>query len=96
LRRLNVSREARTDLVEIFLYIAKDNVGAARRMHSRIDATLRTIASQPGIGRARGELIPGIRSLASGNYVVYYREVKGGVRILRILHGARDIQQLFE
>ena len=96
MHRLSVSSEARTDLVEIFLYIAQDNVDAARRTHSRIQETLRTIAKQPGIGRAREELIPGIRSLASGNYVVYYREVKDSVRILRILHGARDIQQLFE
>lgn len=93
---LSVSSEARTDLVEIFLYIAQDSVDAARRTHSRIEETLRTIAHQPGIGRTRDELIPGIRSLASGSYVVYYREVDGGVRILRILHGARDIQQLFE
>jgi toxin ParE1/3/4 len=96
LHRLSVSREARTDLVEIFLYIARDSLDAARRMHSRFEETLQTIAKQPGIGRARDELTPGVRSLVSGNYIVYYREVNGGVRVLRILHGARDIRQLFE
>ncbi len=94
--RLIVSGEAKADLVEIFLYIAQDNLGAAHRTHSRFEETLRTIASQPKIGRARDELIPGVRSLASGNYVVYYREMKAAVRVLRILHGARDIQQLFQ
>jgi toxin ParE1/3/4 len=96
LPHLSVSREARADLVEIFLYIAQESLDAASRMHLRLEETLQTVAKQPRIGRARDELIPGIRSLASGNYVVYYREVKDGVRVLRILHGGRDIQQLFE
>jgi toxin ParE1/3/4 len=96
LGRLSVSREAKVDLVEIFLYIARDNLDAAHRTHSRLEEILRTIASQPKIGRTRDELIPGIRSLASDSHVVYYREVKGDIRVLRILHGARDIQQLFE
>ena len=95
MRRLSVSGEAKRDLVEIFVYVARDSLNAARRIHSRLQETLKVIASQPEIGRKRDELVPGIRSLVSGNYVVYYREVEGGVRVLRILHGARDIPQLF-
>ena len=93
--RLSVSPDAKDDLVEVFLFIAQDNPEAARRMHSRFQQTFLTIASQPSIGRSRDELALGIRSLAVGGYVIYYRKAGRVVRILRLLHGARDIERLF-
>jgi plasmid stabilization system protein ParE len=51
--RFNVSREARKDLSEIFVYIARDNVAAARRVLSLFHQKFRAIAAQPGIGRQR-------------------------------------------
>ena len=93
--RLSVSPDAKQDLVEVFLFIAQDNLEAARRMHSQFQQTFLTIASQPSIGRSRHELAPGIRSLAVGRYVIYYRKAGRVVRILRLLHGDRDIENLF-
>jgi toxin ParE1/3/4 len=79
----------------VFLFIAQDNLGAARRLQSQFQETFLTIAGQPSIGRSRDELAAGIRSLPVGEYVIYYRMVGRAVRILRLLHGARDIQKLF-
>jgi toxin ParE1/3/4 len=61
--RLRVSRKARRDLVEIFAYIAEDNIDAARRTNADLIATFATIGKQPGIGRERPDLDSGIRSL---------------------------------
>jgi toxin ParE1/3/4 len=93
--RLSVSPHAKQDLVEVFLFIAQDNLEAAQRMHSEFQQTFLTIAGQPSMGRSRDELAAGIRSLAVGKYVIYYRRVGRAVRILRLLHGARDIEKLF-
>ena len=93
--RLSVSPDAKQDLVEVFLFIAQDNLSAARRMHSQFHQTFLTIAGQPSIGRSRDELAAGIRSLAVGKYVIYYRRAGRAVRILRLLHGARDIEKLY-
>lgn len=30
------------------------------------------------------------------NYLIFYRPLDDGVEILRVLHGARDIQRIFE
>ncbi len=43
----------------------------------------------------RPELGEGIRSFPSGNYVIFYRTVEGGIEIMRVLHGARDIEKIF-
>jgi toxin ParE1/3/4 len=43
------------------------------------------------IGRPRDDIGPGIRSTVSGRYVIFFRRRLGGVDILRIIHGSRDI-----
>jgi plasmid stabilization system protein ParE len=31
-----------------------------------------------------------------GSYVIYYREMKTGIEIVRVIHGARDVAKVFE
>ncbi len=31
-----------------------------------------------------------------GSYLILYREITGGVEIVRVVHGARDLPDLFE
>jgi toxin ParE1/3/4 len=45
----------------------------------------------PGIGTSRPELGDGVRMLPHGRYLIFYREANEGIRIERIMHGARDI-----
>jgi toxin ParE1/3/4 len=37
-------------------------------------------------------LVLTLRSFPVGNYVIFYREVSEGIEIIRVLHGARDIE----
>jgi toxin ParE1/3/4 len=37
-----------------------------------------------------------LRSHPAGAYVIYYREMKSGIEIVRVLHGARDVPRAFE
>jgi len=30
------------------------------------------------------------RSFREGSYVIYYREIEGGIEFLRVVHGKRD------
>ena len=91
--RLSVSRQAKRDLAEIFLFIARDSIDAAGRMRGRLQECGQTIAKQPNIGREREEYGPGVRSLAAGNYVIFYKQART-VSIIRVLHGARDSRNL--
>jgi plasmid stabilization system protein ParE len=47
----------------------------------------------------KGTLMIGVRMLRIGrfpNHLVFYRLSKRGVEVLRIVHGSRDIESLFE
>lgn len=83
--------DADDDLLAIFVTIASDNEGAAERLIDRIRQSLWRLSHYPLSGRARPELGPSVRSLPVGRYVVLHRIEADRVLILRVLHGARDL-----
>lgn len=87
---------ARNDLVEIWDYIADDSEASADAFVDMIDQKLLSLASNPGIGIARGELAERLRSFPVGRYIIFYRPISEGVEIVRVLHGSRDIDALFQ
>ena len=84
------------DLVEIWSYIAEDSVTNADVFASRIDKTFRLLARRPGIGRARPDLYQNLRSFVISKYVVFYLPLENGIDVIRVLHGARDIETVFD
>ena|SRR5690242_13081619 len=96
MNRVRVTRDAKHDLDEIWLYVARDNIDAASRLLEELKDRFRIIASSPEIGRGRDELKLGLRSHPVGNYVIYYRSLRSHIFILRIVHGARDPRRLFQ
>ena len=80
---------------ETWDYIADDSLAAADRWVDRLDEQFRVLATQPMMGRARDELAPGVRSFPFGRYVVFYVPLDDGIDVVRVLHGARDIDAVF-
>jgi toxin ParE1/3/4 len=93
--RVERTGRARIDLLQVWTYIANDNLSAADRMLDRIDATCRLLAQQPRMGQSRPELAPEIRSFSVGNYVIFFRPLHDGIEVVRVLSGARDVDALF-
>ena len=85
-----LSALAEQDLEEIWSYVAEEAspITADRLIDGIIDR-FDLLAERPGMGRARPEFGPGVRSFVVETYIIYYRE-EGDVLIARILHGRRD------
>jgi len=60
-----------------------------------LDRKLQLLATQPMMGRARDELVHGLRSRPFGRYVIFYELLKDGIVVVRVLHGARDLDAQF-
>lgn len=99
--RFTVSPEAQKDLDQIHAHISGDNPDAADRVLEAALATFEALAKMPGMGRPRTFKHSGLSGLRSfraegfRNYLIFYRPAAAGVEIVRVLHGARDLDQLF-
>ena len=92
--RIVHSPAAEDDLLEIWVGLAANNVSAAERLMDDLDVATQILATQPLIGKARREFGPGIRSIPVSAYVIVYRPIMGGVELVRVVHGARDLERL--
>ncbi|WP_027134914.1 type II toxin-antitoxin system RelE/ParE family toxin [Geminicoccus roseus] len=88
------SRAAEADLAELADYIALDNPEAALRMIARIEQACRMLSDRPLLGRARPEIAADAHFWRVGRYLILYRPVADGVQVVRILHGARRLDDL--
>jgi toxin ParE1/3/4 len=92
--RLSIAPLAKDDLDSIWDYVAADNPSAADRLMASFRAKLLLLTQQPLLGEARNDIQPNLRCFPAGNYVVYYQFVERHVKVLRVLHGARDVKRL--
>ena len=96
-----LSPEALQDLDAIWLYIAQDNPSAADRLVEDAYQVCQRLAEHPELGPVRhfqNDDPPGIRFIVIPrfrNCLVFYRATGTAVEILRVLHGAQDIDDLF-
>ena len=95
MRTYRASRAARSDIDQIWDYIAQDNVEAADRWLSKLLALFEALAASPGIGHGRADLtrLP-LLFWALDSCLVVYRVVFDEVQIVAVTQGARDVSKL--
>jgi toxin ParE1/3/4 len=93
-----VSPQAEDDLDAIWLYVARESssVEVATRLIETITARFALLAVSPYLGRSRsGEFGHGVRSFPVGEYLILYIVEAEEVYVLRVVHGKRDLWELF-
>jgi toxin ParE1/3/4 len=97
MRKLLIKRQARVDLLDIWDYIAADNVTAANRVLQKLDAAMRGLADMPGKGHTRAEVRdPRYRFWTVYSYVIAYRYDDTTLTVVRVVHGRRNLGRLFK
>lgn len=94
--QVTFSPEARGDLLEIVDYLLKiAGRHTARKYDARIKRVIENLEDFPEIGPLRPEAGAGVRMLVVRPYLILYSQEPhtGEVLILRILHGARNIDE---
>lgn len=90
-----ISPLAEQDLEAIGDFIAQDNPQRALTFIAELRRHCTKIAASPKAFRPRPELGNDIRSCAYGNYVIFFQERPADLCIVRVLHGAMDIESRF-
>jgi toxin ParE1/3/4 len=94
--RVRKAARATADLDEIWLYIATDSISAADHLIDRITERSRALAEHPRLGVARPDIASDARMLTVGDYLILYRILGADVVIIRVVHGARRLEGLFD
>jgi toxin ParE1/3/4 len=95
--RLVWSPASETDLLQLWSYLATQaSIAAADEQIRKIRQSCEVLRDWPLSGPARDALIPGMRSVAVTPYVVFYRVAEDAVEVVRVLHGRRDIEAIFD
>ena len=90
--KVSLSPEADQDVDNIYLWIAAENMPAADQMMSDIiDFCFVSVADNPNIGRSYGR---SMRQALKRGYRIIYKITETEIQIVRILHPARDHQNI--
>jgi toxin ParE1/3/4 len=93
--RIQRTPRADLDLEELWFFIAQDDPAAADRWLDTLEEKIRLLADNPLMGPARPDIARDLRYHPVGNHLLLYRVIQGGIEIVRVLHGARHLQDLF-
>ena len=101
MKQLLLSKAARTDRDAIDDYtIEHFGLSQAIRAREMFKAAFETLLAMPLSGRVQPDLSPPGRHFRSctvmGSFVVIYEAVPEGIKVVRILHGARHLQAELE
>lgn len=98
--RCFVSAKVKSDIERIASWIARDHVRAAIGFILATKNTFEKLAEFPGARpewEPRIPKYPGLRFWPIkrySSYLILYRPIEDGVRIYRVIHGARDVNRV--
>ena len=96
MNRVVFSAAARLDRRAITKFTVKRfGIQQARRLREQFEVALKTLADSPLMGRTNEDLDPPGHSFryatVMGRFIVVYEPSENGIRVARILHGARHL-----
>jgi toxin ParE1/3/4 len=92
---LRRTAQAEEDLIDLWLYTAQDNPGAADRLLDEIEDKCLLLAANPQLGPARRDIAPDCRYFPVGRYLILYRLIPDGIEVVRVVQGSRRLEDLF-
>jgi toxin ParE1/3/4 len=93
--------QAWQDALEIAEYIGTDSPEAAARFVPALEATCEQLVALPGMGSVRRfgrNDLKGVRILpVTGfeHYLIFYSTLPKSIKVIRVLHAARDFPTIF-
>jgi len=93
--RYHLTPRAKEDLREIASFIRKDSRQGARKVIHRLRLAMRRLTEFPLLGQLRNDLADEpLRVWPVYSYLVIYRPETKPLQIVRVVHGARDVERL--
>lgn len=90
-RRIVWAPKARLDLLDVWRYFARvASPDIADKLLRELRSAADRLGERPLLGRAREEILPGLRSVRVHPYAIFYRVTDVAIEIVRVLHERRN------
>ncbi len=102
MNNINKREQAKRDLEEIFVFIGERDFDTGLDFLFAAEQTFELLAKMPLIGSPRRFRSSRLRNLRQfpvksyEDYLIFYRPTEDGIEVLRVLHGRRDIEAIFD
>jgi toxin ParE1/3/4 len=100
-REIILHEEAEYDIIDHAYYLAENSMKTSLRFRKAVRDACEQLAEMPGLGALRdykNSLLVGLRMWpvpGFQNYLLFYIPREEFVEIVRVLHGAQDIESIF-
>ena len=92
--RYVLSPRAKADIEEIWDYTSvRWGVEQAEAYIRQLQAGIEAATADPDIGRPCDEIKAGYRKHRVGSHVIFFRAVRNGIDIVRVLHARMDFER---
>jgi len=97
MKRYVLTPSAEMDMTQIGQFISRSNPAAAVRVIREIRAAIRKLSAKPGLGHKREDLThQPVLFYSVYSYLIVFQPNPKPLRVIRVIHGARDIQSILE
>ena len=94
MKTVRQTRQAKADIIELWLRIAAADEATANRIVDDITHRIAQLEAFPEMGPARPDIAADARSLRCERWLILYRITPDAVQIVRVVDGARDLSKL--
>lgn len=92
IERYELSKPADQDLEDIFEYTEIEfGIDQAIEYLNGLESGFEQLIVNPELGRTRNDIKTGLRSISRSSHIIFYRLMSDHVKIVRVLHGSRDM-----
>jgi len=94
---LRIAAQAKQDLRDVWRGFTEfSGLAKADAVLEGIEEKFQLLLQFPRSGVKRDELREGLRSFPAGEFVVFYRVEESAIEVVRVLHGRRDTDAIFD
>lgn len=101
-RRILIREAARRDLRESSAFIAEGSREEAGRFIDAAERSFKKLAGMPAMGVSYDAIAPALKGMRRfrvegfEDYLIFYFPLNDGVEVVRVIHGARDLEEIFK
>lgn len=92
--KVEITESADRDLTDIYLYTHSEfGERQADRYLANLDDCFQRLAKRPLSARSAEHLRAGYRRFEHGSHIIFFIQIEGGIRIVRVLHQRMDVKR---